>query len=127
VKSGIIYIANNVFETLFAISNQEQQRGLMGVNPPPPVMSFLYERPQINKFWMHRTESPLDILFCHNGEVKQICFGEPNSTAMIGDNQLSDLVIELPFGTTQLSGIKLGNKVGIVKPSFSELKKIVGT
>ena len=74
---------------------------------------------------MRLTLAPLDIIFCNRGEVKQICYGEPHSTAMIGDYQFSDLVIELPFGTAHSTGIKLGSKAGIVKPTAEELKKII--
>jgi uncharacterized membrane protein (UPF0127 family) len=125
MEHGYIHIANNIFPTLFAISYEEQAQGLMGQEWPPPVMSFIYTQAQVNRFWMRDTPSPLDILFCHGGEVKQICFGEPNSTKMIGDIQFSDLVVELPFGTVQSSGIKLGHKVGLVKPTQEELKKII--
>jgi uncharacterized membrane protein (UPF0127 family) len=125
MNSGIVFIGNNIFETLLAISEDEQSKGLMGEDWPPPVMSFVYTKPSINKFWMKNTISPLDIIFCNNGEVTQICKGEPNSTTIIGDNKFSDLVIELPYGTANLSSIKLGNKVGLVKPTFDELKKII--
>jgi uncharacterized membrane protein (UPF0127 family) len=125
MENGYIHIANNIFPTLLAISYEEQAQGLMGQAWPPPVMSFIYARAQVNRFWMRNTPSPLDLLFCHNGRVKQICFGEPHSTMMIGDHQLSDLVIELPFGTVQSSGIKLGHGVGLVKPTHEELKKII--
>ena len=125
MENGYIYIANNIFPTLLAISFEEQAQGLMGQEWPPPVMSFIYSQAQVNRFWMKSTPSPLDLLFCHRGEVKQICFGEPNSTAMIGDHQLSDLVVELPFGMVTSSKIKLGHQVGLVKPTPEELKKII--
>jgi uncharacterized membrane protein (UPF0127 family) len=125
MESGYIHIANNIFPTLLAISWEEQAQGLMGQAWPPPVMSFIYINAQVNRFWMKNTPSPLDLIFCHQGEVKQICFGEPNSTTMLGDNQLSDLVVELPFGTSYSSGIKLGHQVGLVKPTHDELKKII--
>lgn len=125
MESGYIHVANNIFPTLLAISYEEQAQGLMGCAWPPPVMSFIYTAAQVNRFWMKHTPSPLDLLFCHNGEVRQICFGEPNSTAMIGAMQLSDLVIELPFGTASSTGIKLGHKVGLVKPTRDELRKII--
>jgi uncharacterized membrane protein (UPF0127 family) len=125
MEEGFIHIANNIFPTLLAISFEEQAQGLMGQEWPPPIMSFIYTQAQVNRFWMKNTVSPLDILFCHQGRIKQICFGQPNSTAMIGDHQLSDLVIELPFGTSAASGIKLEHKVGLVKPTQDELKKII--
>ena len=125
MESGYIYIANNIFSSLLAISFDEQAQGLMYIDPPVPIMSFIYAQPQINRFWMKATKAPLDIIFCNQGEVKQICYGKPYSTAMIGDYQFSDLVIELPFGTAYNSGIKLGHKAGIVKPTADELKKII--
>jgi uncharacterized membrane protein (UPF0127 family) len=125
MESGYIYIHNNVFPTLLAISSEEQSIGLMEQEWPPPVMSFIYSQPGINKFWMSNTPSPLDIVFCYKGEVTQICKGEPHSTTMIGDNRFSDLVIEFQKGTVTSSEIKLGHKVGLVKPTIEELKKII--
>jgi uncharacterized membrane protein (UPF0127 family) len=90
-------------------------------------MSFIYNRPQINKFWMHKTPSPLDIIFCNAGKVSEICFGEPHSTSIIGSNLLSDLVIELPYGTVDSTKIKIGHSVGLVKPTSIELNKIIAS
>lgn len=125
MESGYIHIENNVFPTLLAISEAEQARGLMEEAWPPPVMSFVYPSAKISQFWMKNTPSPLDIVFSHNGVVTQICYGEPHSTALIGDYRLSDLVVELPHGTVMRSGIKIGHKVGLVKPTVAELKRII--
>lgn len=125
MNNGYIYISNNIFSTLLAISEREQQIGLMGQVWPPPVMTFVYSSPRVNKFWMKNTPSPLDIIFCSNGEVSQICFGEPHSTSIIGDDKVSDLVIEFPRGTVVSSGIKLGHYVGVVQPTTAELKKLI--
>jgi uncharacterized membrane protein (UPF0127 family) len=125
MERGYVFIHNNVFPTLLAISEVEQSHGLMGQQWPPPVMSFIYTEPRINKFWMHNTPSPLDILFCHQGKVSQIHAGQPLSTEMIGDNKFSDLIIELPYGTVDTIGIKVGHMVGIVKPTPEELRKII--
>lgn len=125
MESGYVYINNNVFSTLLAISMDEQMHGLMGEPWPPPVMSFIYTEPQVNKFWMKQTPSPLDIVFCCNGMITQICKGEPYSTETIGDNKPSDLVIEFPFGTVISSEIKLGHKVGLLKPTKEELRNIM--
>ena len=125
MREGYLYISSNVFPTLLAISEQEQQRGLMEVSWPPPVMSFVYPVPRVNRFWMKNTPSPLDIVFANRGEITQICMGEPYSTAAIGDFKDSDLVIEFPLGTVLSSDIKIGNKVGIISPTKDELKKIL--
>lgn len=123
MKKGYIYMGSSVFPTYFAISNQEQQQGLMNVEWPPPVMSFVYDTAQPNKFWMKNTPSPLDIVFCRKGEIISIYKGEPFSTSAIGPEEFSDLVIELPHGTIASEGIKIRNKVGIISPSIQDLYK----
>jgi uncharacterized membrane protein (UPF0127 family) len=114
MKSGYVFINNNIFSSLLAESEHEQERGLMHEPWPPPIMSFVYNKPKVNKFWMHNTPSPLDIVFCCNGKVIDICAGEPNSTRVIGPDNCSDLIIELPKGTVESSGIKIGHSAGIV-------------
>jgi uncharacterized membrane protein (UPF0127 family) len=125
MEKGYIYINESVLPTLLAISESEQQRGLMHEEWPPPVMSFVYAEPRINKFWMHNTPSPLDIVFCHEGKVSQLHVGEPFSTKFIGENQFSDLIIELPRGSVEKLGIQVGQEVGILKPTSEELHKII--
>ena len=124
MEQGYIHIHNNVIPTLLAISSEEQSQGLMHQVWPPPVMSFIYSSPGVNRFWMKNTPSPLDIVFCHNGKVSEICYGEPHSTRVVG-TQLSDLVIELPYGTVESIGVKVGQSVGLVKPTIDELRKII--
>jgi uncharacterized membrane protein (UPF0127 family) len=125
MESGYIHIYDSVFPTFLAISSEEQSQGLMFQEWPPPVMSFIYAEPRVNKFWMKNTPSPLDIVFCHNGKVTQLCYGEPHSTSVIGGDSFSDLIIELPHGTVDTVGIKIGHAVGLVKPTVNELRKII--
>lgn len=124
MKSGFIYIANHVFESLLALSEEEQIQGLMEQPWRPPVMSFVYSYPKINKFWMHRTPSPLDIIFCCNNKIINIDKGEPYSTAVIGSDHQSDLVIELPYGTVKNCQLKLNQKVGMLPSTLREIKKV---
>ena len=123
MERGTVAINNKVFTVLLAISETEQARGLMRVAPPVPNMAFIYNAPKITKFWMSCTPSPLDIVFCHNGMVTQICHGEPFSTKLIGADLISDLVIEFPRGVA--ADIKLGDKISLVKPTISELQKLI--
>jgi uncharacterized membrane protein (UPF0127 family) len=113
---GYLYIKDYIFSTLLAISDEEKENGLMFIEPPTPVMSFIYRIPQINKFWMKNTPAPLDIVFCLNGKIDKICNGTPYSTEIITNNNLSDLVIELPEGTCKKMGFKEGDPAGLVKP-----------
>lgn len=107
--TDFVVIAGNRIQTLLALTQEEQERGLMYQQWPPPVMSFVYASPRINKFWMKSTPSPLDIVFCLNNKIMSICSGTPNSTEIIGDNRFSDLVIEFPAGTCNSFGIKVGD------------------
>lgn len=124
MEHGFVQIHKDIFPTLFAISAEEQAIGLMEQPWPPPIMSFIYLRPTYNKFWMKNTPSPLDIVFCCDGRIQEICKGEPHSTAMISTG-VSDLVIEFPYGTISKSNIKIGHQVNLVKPTFEELKTII--
>lgn len=115
MKSGYLNIKENIIETLFALSHEEQEKGLMFQKWPPPNMSFVYSTPQINKFWMKNTECPLDIVFALNGVINQIHFGEPYSTNVIGNDVLSNLIVEMPAGTVKKLKIKIGDPVQILK------------
>lgn len=125
MRSGYIYIGDNVFPSLFALSEAEQARGLMYQEPPAPVMSFIYPFPKVSHFWMKNTPCPLDIIFCCNGAINQICKGEPYSTTLIGDYIPSDMVVELPYGTAKDLNFKLGQEVGLIEPTKEELKKFL--
>jgi uncharacterized membrane protein (UPF0127 family) len=124
MEQGYVYIHNSIFPTLFAISMEEQSKGLMYQEWPPPVMAFVFNSPRVNRLRMKNTPSPLDIVFCNDGKVAEICYGEPHSTMVVG-SQLSDLVIELPHGTVDSVEIKVGQDVGLVAPTLSQLKKII--
>ena len=125
MESGYLYVKSDVFSTLLAISAAEQAKGLMYQPFPPPVMSFVYSYAGINKFWMKNTPSPLDIVFCHEGKINQICHGIPFSMEAIGGDYLSNLIVEFPAGTVKQHNIKVGNEVGLIKPTESELKTII--
>jgi uncharacterized membrane protein (UPF0127 family) len=99
------------FNTLVALTMDEQQQGLMGYAWPPPNMVFLYKNSSVRKFWMKNTPSPLDILFCNNNKIVSICYGEPNSQNLIGPNKDCNLVIEFPFSTCERFKIKNGDHV----------------
>lgn len=125
MKQGFISLNDNIFPTLLAITTEEQAKGLMYQPSPTPIMSFVYSSPQINKFWMHQTPCPLDIIFCSEGKVFQICRGEPNSTQIIGSDNYSDLVVEFPYGTASSIELKIGHEVELIKPTRNELRKII--
>lgn len=109
--SDYINIAGKKVPTVLAITANEQESGLMYKDWPPPVMSFVYASPRVNKFWMKNTPSPLDIVFCLDNKIISICSGEPFSTRMIGEEKKSDLVVEFPAGACKAYGIKIGDSI----------------
>ena len=122
MKKDVIYIGNNAFDTLVAITEEEQQRGLMGKEWPPPVMCFPSKNAGIRKFWMKGTPSPLDIIFCYNNKIVDICRGEPLSTTLVGPNKPTDLVVEVPAGTASKFGFGLGDSVAL-SPTLETIAK----
>jgi|SRR3972149_4094557 len=114
-----IFIGNNVFDTLVAITEQEHRQGLMYKKWPPPNMCFPYKDSQVRKFWMFNTVSPLDIIFCNKNKIISIFGGEPLSTKLLGPEDPSNLIIEFPQGTVAKYGINIGD--------FAELKISIKT
>jgi hypothetical protein len=111
-QRDVISIKGMVFPTLVAITELEQRQGLMGKQWPPPVMAFPYNSAAPRRFWMHNTVSPLDIIFCRSNTIVGIFRGEPLSTKLIGPDEPSDLVVELPAGTSDKLGLSVGDYVG---------------
>jgi hypothetical protein len=125
MKNGYLYINDNIFQTLIALSEEEQTKGLMHQPWPPPVMSFIYKYPKPVQFWMKNTPSPLDIVFSYNGKITEICKGEPYSTNLIGRGIDTDLVVEFPYGTMNDLNIKVGSNIELFNPTKEQLKKII--
>jgi len=127
--SDVVYINGSLapvkFNTLVAVTDGEQARGLMWMKWPPPVMCFPYRKIAIRKFWMKNTISPLDILFCCGNSIVGIGRGEPLSTAPIGPDEPSDLVIELPAGSVNEHRISVGDTVRLAFSPETLARQIV--
>jgi uncharacterized membrane protein (UPF0127 family) len=120
--TDFVIIAGKKIPTILAITTDEQESGLMYKKWPPPVMSFVYATPRINKFWMKNCISPLDIVFSNKGQIISICAGEPNSTRVIGDDKPSDLVVEFPAGTCKAFDIRVGHTIELEYSDDSKMK-----
>ncbi len=108
-----IKIDDNIIEDpKFAITPQEQSKGLMWVEEPT-AMVFLFKKAKNRKFWMKNTPLALDIVFCSNGEIIDIVQGKPFSEELIGPDEESDLVIEVPAGYCKRNKISKGSSVNI--------------
>jgi uncharacterized membrane protein (UPF0127 family) len=118
----MIRIADKFFPTILAITDQEKELGLMYRKELPPSMTFIYKKPQINKFWMKNTICSLDIVFCANNKILDIQRGEPYSTALIGKDILSDTIIELPSETCKSNKFSVGDSVEVLCSNSSLIK-----
>lgn len=104
---------NYKIPALVAISAEEQKKGLMFREDLPPLMIFPYVEPKQNFFWMNNVSQPLDIIYCLKNKIVAIHQGEPYSTKLIGGNELSDLVLEMPYGNCRKMGMRLGDDIEI--------------
>jgi uncharacterized membrane protein (UPF0127 family) len=110
-SQDLIIINGKAFSTLLALTSEEQEKGLMYMDFPPPIMTFVYPKPFYNSFWMKNCQSPLDIVFVRNGKVLAIHNGIPYSTSIIDCREPSDLVIEFPAGTCKIEHINVGDNI----------------
>jgi len=109
MKTCKLKINNKSFTTLVCETDKEKENGLMHIQPPPPIMCFPYEKRNLS-FWMKNTPSPLDIIFCLENKISKIKQGEPYRTDLIHGG-ISDLVIEMPQGSCDKYGFKVGDSV----------------
>lgn len=116
MQKGIIYIGHKHFPCLVALTPEEQEQGLMFKKPPVHNLAFCFNYPQVRKFWMKNTLAPLDIVFCFESKIIEICEGKPHSTEMIGPNKKSDLILEFPLGTCSKHEISVGAPVTLKTP-----------
>jgi len=93
----------------------------MGRPPLAPLrgMWFPYDQPQVVKFWMHRTPSPLDMLFIRDKRVIAI---EANTTPCprlpcrsYGPDEPADGVVELAAGEASRLGLQVGS-AAVIRP-----------
>ena len=104
-----------------ARTQQQQSWGLMGRPPLAPLrgMWFPYDQTQVVKFWMHRTPSPLDMLFIRDKRVIAI---EANTTPCprlpcrsYGPDEPADGVVELAAGEASRLGLQVGS-AAVIRP-----------
>jgi uncharacterized protein len=120
-----IIIGGHEFPVLVAVTEAEQARGLMFRIGKPPVMIFPYKKAQTVKFWMKNTYCPLDIVFCKENSVTGVYQGMPLSTLAVGPDTPSDLIVELPAGTSAKLGIRPGDPVKVSYSIDTIAKRIV--
>lgn len=101
------------YSVISSITEQEQENGLMFYPSINIGMCFPYLVPNIHKFWMKNTIVPLDIVFCRNNKIIDICYGEPLCEDNIGPDSETDLVIEFPYLFCKNNNINIGDSVNL--------------
>lgn len=119
----LIKIGDFYLPILIAISPEEQNRGLMHIQPPAPIMVFPFKQAKIRGFWMKNTPAPLEILFCNKNKILQIEEGIPFTKNNIVSKVASDLVVEVPKGMVELLNIKIEQDIEI-KYSMGKVCKL---
>jgi len=106
----LLEVADEPKERTFGLQLRSRLAPLRG-------MWFPYDKPQILRFWMHRTPEPLDMLFLRDGRVIAI---EANTVPCphlpcrsYGPSQASDGVVELAAGEAARLGILVGSPAAI--------------
>lgn len=117
--SGVIKIQTSrgevPFKVEYAISPEEKAKGLMFRKELPKKhgMMFIYQTPTNVTMWMKNTFISLDMLFVNDqGRIKYIEEKtEPKSLRQIHSRGKVSAVIELPAGSVEDHGIKVGDAV----------------
>lgn len=118
-KTGKLTIVSagkrNVFTVELALTDRQQQRGLMFRRSmaPDAGMLFDYVTPTRITMWMKNTFIPLDMIFIGaDGKVVDIAErAVPQSETIIPSKVPARAVLELNGGTAQRLGIKVGDVV----------------
>ena len=100
----------------YAVTNSEQQKGLMFVESMPDNegMLFVYKHPRPALFWMKNTLIPLDMLFfdVNNTLIHIEHSATPHDLKPRGPNSKNICsILELNGGTAKRLGIMLGSKL----------------
>ncbi|KAM3095548.1 DUF192 domain-containing protein [Phormidesmis sp. 146-35] len=113
-----VQIKGQRIELEVAETPEQLERGLM--HRPELAsdrgMLFRFDTARPLKFWMKDTLIPLDIVFLLDGKVRQIASAVPcrANPCPVYDSKLNaNEVIELPAGTVQKLGIKVGDRLRV--------------
>nr|WP_304189275.1 DUF192 domain-containing protein [Rhodothermus marinus]MBO2492733.1 DUF192 domain-containing protein [Rhodothermus marinus] len=112
VRDGdtLVTIAIEIAET-----DSARQRGLMDRThlPERSGMLFIFEREELQGFWMANTPLSLDIIFV-NGDSQIVSIAKytrPYSTETISSRYPARFVVEVPAGFTDTYGILEGDRI----------------
>ncbi|SHK12011.1 DUF192 domain-containing protein [Rhodothermus profundi] len=112
VRNGdtLVTIAIEIAET-----DSARQRGLMGRThlPERSGMLFIFEREEMQGFWMANTPLSLDIIFVNeDSQIVSIAkYTRPYSTETISSQFPARFVVEVPAGFADTYGVLEGDRI----------------
>jgi uncharacterized protein len=112
-------IGDKNFTLEVADTEQAQQTGLMFRDSMPADhgMIFMFDRAEVQNFWMKNTRIPLDIIYVGaDGVVVAVKSMEPFDLRGISSDQPAQFAIELNKGAAAACGVKKGDKLTIPAP-----------
>ena len=110
-----------------ADDNNAKQKGLMHIKQLKTYngMLFIYDAPQIVKFWMYNTFIPLDIIFIDDRNIiSSIKEGVPMKKKLISSEIKISAVLEIPRGCAKKLKVKKGQIVSWIIKKTAEIKNI---
>ena len=110
-----------------AVDSKSKHRGLMHVKQLKSYngMLFIYNTPQIVKFWMLNTYMPLDIIFIDDRNIiSSIKEGIPMEKQLISSEINIVAVLEIPKGCAKKLKIKKGESLFWTQKKEKEIKNI---
>ncbi len=122
VDSDYVLVGNHKLTVKIAKSNDEKQKGLMGVKSLPANhgMLFVFEKSQPLAFWMKDTLIPLDIIFFDEDNKLinihhqvQPCPPQVNNCPTYSSERPAKYVVELSAGEARRLSLEPGNTIQI--------------
>ncbi len=111
-----VTVGKDVYQIEVARTREEQSRGLMYRESleSDKGMIFIYKEDRKLSFWMKNTYVPLSIAFvAKDGTIKEIHQMKPESLTPVKSTHSVRYALELPFGSFQRSGAKIGDKISL--------------
>jgi len=109
-------IGNKNFTLEAAVTDQEHEVGLMFRDSMPADhgMIFVFDRAEVQNFWMKNTRLPLDIIYVgSDGTIVAIRQMQPFDLRSTSSDRPAQYAIELNQGAAAACGAKEGDKLTI--------------
>jgi uncharacterized membrane protein (UPF0127 family) len=106
-----------VIDAEIADTSARKQRGLSGraALAEGHGMLFPYDQPGLHGFWMPDMHFDIDILWMRAGRIVTVApnVSKDDPRAVYRPSEPADLVLELPAGTAERRGFRVGDAVAV--------------